>query len=70
MLDFDWLADLPPFWARAMVIGFFLAALVFALTRRRSDIFEGVERPRWYMNLKLWVLVLVVIQVGLYCYFR
>ena len=69
MLNFDWIAHLPQDWARIFVVGLFVVALIFALSMNKSYIFSGVEKPVWYMNLKLWVLVLVGLQVSLYFYF-
>ena len=69
MLNFEWCANISMGWARFLVIMAFIVPLIFALTLRKNYIFAGAPDQKKWRNLKWWVFVLVVIQVGIYLYF-
>lgn len=69
MLSFNWLNNLPIAWGKFLVILAFIAPLVFALTMKKHYIYAGASDNARWRNLKLWVLVIVVVQVAVYLYF-
>ncbi len=69
MLNFDWLQNVSDAWAKFFVLMAFIAPLIFALTLKKSYIYEGAGDRAWWRNLKLWVLLVVATQVGIYLFF-
>ncbi|MBN1479574.1 hypothetical protein EH223_16765 [candidate division KSB1 bacterium] len=69
MFNFNWLSDLSNSWGRFFIILAFIAPLVFAFTMKKSYIYEGAEDNTWWRNLKLWVLLIVAVQIAIYLYF-
>lgn len=64
MLNFDWLGGLSLGAAKAVFLGMFAIIGLLVLMIPRSHVYEDVERPRWWHNLKLWALgVLLMIFV-------
>ena len=59
MLNFDWLAGLPIGAAKWVFLGLFIAIGLIVLTIPTEYVYEGVEQPRWWHNLKLWALGLL-----------
>ncbi len=70
MFNFDWLAGLPLPWGRFLVILALIIPMVFALTLPRKYIYQGAEDQSRWRNLKIWVFVIVAIQISIYLYFR
>lgn len=69
MFNFNWLSNLSEAWARFLVLLAFIIPFIFALTLRRNYIYQGApDKSRW-RNLKLWVFIIVLIQVLIYLYF-
>lgn len=69
MFNFDWCSNLSEGWARFLVILAFILPLIFAFTMRRQYIYRGARDQKIWRNLKLWVFLLVAIQVFIYLYF-
>jgi hypothetical protein len=69
MLNFNWANHISEFWARVFIITAFFIPFIFALTMKKDYILKGAtDRKRW-RDLKLWVLILVIIQTLIYAYF-
>jgi len=69
MLNFNWLQNVSDGWAKFFVLMAFIAPLIFALTLKKSYIYQGAGDRAWWRNLKLWVLVVVLTQVAIYLFF-
>ena len=69
MLNFDWANNVSGLWARIFIITAFFIPFIFALTMKKEYILKGApDRKRW-RDLKIWVLILVIIQTIIYAYF-
>ena len=69
MLNFDWLAPVPVSAARWVFLVLFVVIGLLVLLLPRASILEGVERPRWYHDLRLWawaVLALIFITYTIF----
>ncbi len=69
VLNFDWLRAVPLAGAKAVFLILFVIIGLLVLMVPKWYIYEGVERPRWWHNLKLWALgVLLMIFVTYYVF--
>jgi len=69
MLNFDWLSGVSPGAAKMVFLIMFVAIGVLVALVPRRFIYEGVERPRWWHNLKLWAWGVLVLIFAVYCIF-
>ena len=69
MLNFDWLKGVSPVAAKAIFLGLFLVCGLLVTLIPREYIYEGVENPRWWHNLKLWALGILAIIFTIYYIF-
>jgi hypothetical protein len=69
MLNFDWLkwVSLPA--AKAVFLVLFAVSGLLVLMIPNKSIYEGVENPRWWHNLKLWALGVLAIIFTIYSIF-
>jgi hypothetical protein len=56
VLNFDWLADLSVGAAKNVFLGLFIFIGILILLIPNDYIFKGVEKRKWWLNLKLWAL--------------
>ena len=69
MLSFEWLDSVPMSVARATFLVLFVVIGFLVLLIPREKILEGVERPRWHHDLKLWawgVLAVIFITYSIF----
>ena len=69
MLNFDWLSDVPLPIARGVFLALFVVIGLLVLLIPREKIYEGIERPRWYHNLKLWAWAVLAVIFIAYSFF-
>lgn len=69
VLNFDWLRAVPPTGAKAVFLILFVVIGVLVLMIPRQHIYEGVERPRWWHNLKLWAIGVLLMIFATYYVF-
>jgi len=69
MFNFNWLHNVPNGWGRLLLILAFIAPLLFAFTLKRKYIYEGAGDDAWWRNLKLWIVLIVAVQIAIYLYF-
>ena len=69
MLNFNFLSDLSEGWARFLVIMAFIIPMVGAFLMPKKYIYMGATDNKPWRNLKVWVFVIVAIQVAIYLYF-
>jgi hypothetical protein len=69
MLNFDWLkwVSLPA--AKAVFLALFAVSGLLVLMIPKKSIYEGVEDPQWWHNLKLWALGVLAIIFTIYLIF-
>lgn len=56
ILNFDWLMGLPVSTAKNVFLGLFVLIGIMVLLIPNDYIFKGVEKRKWWLNLKLWAL--------------
>jgi hypothetical protein len=54
ILNFDWLAWLSEDMAKGVFLVLFVIIGILVWMLPKDYIYEGVENPRWWHNLKLW----------------
>ncbi len=61
MLNFDWLSGVSQHTAKMIFLGLFILIGILVLLIPNDYIFQGVEKKdrHWYMNLKLWALIVL-----------
>ena len=69
MLNFDWLKWVPMPAAKAVFLALFVVSGLLVLTIPKASIYEGVENPRWWHNLKLWALGVLAVIFTIYYMF-
>ncbi len=69
LLNFHWLAGVPLGVAQAVFLLLFVVIGLLVLLIPRAQIHEGVEQPRWWHNLKLWALGVLLMIFVTYCLF-
>jgi len=68
MLNFNWLDGISQLTARIIIICAFFIPLVFVLLLPAKYIYSGTAFHKW-KNLKIWVFLLVFIQIFIYLFF-
>jgi hypothetical protein len=56
ILNFDWLSGLPASAAKNIFLGLFVIIGILVLMIPNDYIYQGVEKRKWWLNLKLWAL--------------
>ena len=56
MLNFDWLTGIPMGIAKGVFLVLFAVIGLLVLLVPSDYIYEGLENPRWWHNLKLWAI--------------
>ncbi len=56
MLNFDWLTGISMPVAKMIFLGLFVFLGILVLLIPKSFIYEGVENPRWFHNIKIWAI--------------
>ncbi len=56
MLNFDWLTGVSMPVAKMIFLGLFVFLGILVMLIPKSFIYEGVENPRWFHNIKIWAL--------------
>jgi hypothetical protein len=69
MLNFDWLRGVSPAAAKAVFLILFAVVGLIVLMIPKEYVYEGVEHPRWWHNLKLWSLGVLAIIFSIYYIF-
>ncbi len=59
MLNFNWLADIPIDSAKWIFLILFILIGVMVLLIPNKFIYEGIEKIRWFHNLKMWAIGLL-----------
>ena len=69
MLNFDWLTGIPMGVAKGVFLVLFAVIGLLVLMIPSDYIYEGLENPRWWHNLKLWAIAdLVFIFITYYIF--
>ena len=69
VLNFDWLRTVSLGGAKAVFLILFVIIGLLVLMIPKRYIYEGVERPRWWHNLKLWALGVLLMIFATYYVF-
>ncbi len=56
VLNFDWLTGLSISAAKNIFLGLFVLIGIMVLLIPNDYIYKGVEKRKWWLNLKLWAL--------------
>jgi intracellular septation protein A len=66
MLNFDWLRGVSLLAAKWVFLALFGVSGLLVMMIPKEYIYEGVESPRWWHNLKLWALGVLTIIFTIY----
>ena len=69
VLNFDWLRAVPPVGAKAVFLILFVIIGVLVLMIPKRHIYEGIEKPTWWHNLKLWAIGVLLMIFATYYIF-
>jgi len=69
MLNFNWLSGIPVEAARWVFLVLFIVIGRLVWLAPDSYIFEGVEHPRWYHDLRWWAIGVLGTIFATYCVF-
>lgn len=69
VLNFEWSHDVTPFQAKAVFLVLFLVIGFLVLLAPKAYVYQGLKRPRWYHNLKLWAWGVLLFIFVTYCAF-
>jgi len=69
MLNFDWLTGIPMGIAKGVFLVLFAVIGLLVLMIPSDYIYEGLENPRWWHNLKLWAIADLAFIFITYCIF-
>jgi hypothetical protein len=69
VLNFDWLRNVSPAAAKGVFLVLFALIALLVLLIPNDYIFAGVERPRWWHNLKLWAICVLALIFATYWFF-
>ena len=69
MLNFNWLADIDIDSAKWIFLILFILIGALVLFIPSKFIYEGLEKIRWYHNLKIWAIALLAFIFLVYLYF-
>ena len=56
MLNFDWLSGVSVGTAKTIFLLLFVIIGVLVMFVPRDYVYEGIDDPKWYHNLKLWAI--------------
>jgi hypothetical protein len=56
ILNFEWLSGLSIGAAKSVFLALFVLIGILVLLIPNDYIYQGVEKRRWWLNLKLWAL--------------
>ena len=65
-MNFEWLSGIDMIWATVITVALNAALLAWVLTRRRATILQGAPDQAWWRDLRLWMVPVVLVQIGLY----
>ncbi len=57
VLNFDWLAGVSIGAAKSVFLVLFVLIAILVLFVPNDYVYKGVEKRRWWLNLKVWALV-------------
>jgi hypothetical protein len=69
VLDFQWTHGMPMGTARALFMVFFLVVALFGVLQSRRYVYAGAESQARWRDLRLWVVVIMALQAGIYLVF-
>lgn len=69
MLNFDWLKGVSPTAAKAVFLVLFIVIGLLVSMIPKAYIYQGLEHPRWWHNLKLWAWGVLLSIFITYCIF-
>ncbi len=69
LLNFDWLGWLSADAAKGVFIVLFVIIGILVWLLPRDYIYEGIEKPRWWHNLKLWATGVLAMITATYLLF-
>ena len=69
MLNFDWLQGVSLAAAKGVFLVLFVVIGLLVAMVPKAYIYQGLEHPRWYHNLKLWAWSVLLFIFVTYCAF-
>jgi hypothetical protein len=69
-MSFEWLAGVDVVWGVGIVVALHLLLLVWAVTRPRRLVLRGAPDAARWRDLRLWIVPLLLVQIGLYILLR
>lgn len=69
MLNFNWLNWVTAAQAKWVFYGLFIFIAILVLLAPKDLIYEGIENPKWYHNLRIWAILDLVFIFIVYAIF-
>ncbi|NLP12592.1 hypothetical protein GX408_19495 [bacterium] len=65
----DWLREVPLYWPKIIATLTFVGVTVWTWVRPKTFIFQGAPDQRLWRDLRIWITLIMSIQIALYLYF-
>ena len=69
VLNFEWLSHVSVGTAKCVFLALFVISGLLVLMIPSKSIYEGIENPLWWHNLKLWAFGVLAIIFTIYVIF-
>ena len=65
----EWLSNVSLLWPKVIAVFIFLGGIVWTWFRPKSFIFEEAPDNKRWRDLRIWITIVMVFQIGIYLYF-
>ncbi len=65
----DWLRQIPLCWPKVIAVLTFSGGMIWAWLRPKSFIFEDAPDMKLWRDLRIWISIVMVLQIIAYLYF-
>jgi hypothetical protein len=65
----EWLSSVPMYWPKVFAVLTFSGGIVWTWFRPKSFIFQDAPDNKRWRDLRIWITIVMVLQIGIYLYF-
>ncbi|HPI74176.1 MAG TPA: hypothetical protein PK843_13200 [bacterium] len=65
----EWLKEAPLYWPKIIAVLTFVGVTLWAWRRPKKFIFQDAPDQRLWRDLRIWITLIMSVQIGLYLYF-